>query len=110
VNELADLFVLAGVGLWEVTRGPPRHPDLPRVLVAYPLQLLDLLWLEGGHRNRLDAVRELAVNAAASLANKGAKVNDGSHRALGGAVHALPVANLLDHVPQHLLVLLLELL
>lgn len=50
-----------GVGLREVGRRPLGEPDLARVVVADALQLLDLLRLERGHGNHLDAVSKLAA-------------------------------------------------
>ena len=66
LHELADLLVAGGVGLGELGGRPLGKPDLARVVVANALQLLDLLRLERGHGNHLDAVPKLAAGAAHS--------------------------------------------
>ena len=66
LHELADLLVAGGVGLGELGGRPLGKPDLARVVVANALQLLDLLRLERGHGNHLDAVPKLAAGEAHS--------------------------------------------
>ena len=59
-----------GVGLGEVGGRPLGKPDLARVVVADALQLLDLLGLERGHGDHLDAVSKLAAGVAVQVSRR----------------------------------------
>ena len=61
VHKVADGLGAGGVGLRELRGLVEREPDLAGVLVPDLAELVDLLGLEGGHRDGLDVVPELTT-------------------------------------------------
>jgi hypothetical protein len=95
-------------GKWCFAWLPFGHPDAIEILVCLLLECVDLVLGECGHRDALDAVTELAVDAAAVRADEDGVGGVNVDGTLLAAIRAFLVGGATHQSAECLLLLLLE--